>query len=61
MSEYWKQKVRTYFTRLDFNNDGVISKDDWVGMGIRFAKFEKADKQKAEHLEKEFDKVRCSK
>ncbi len=58
MSEYWKRKLRTYFTRLDFDKNGIISKDDWVGMGIRFAEFGKADKQKAEHLKEEFEKVR---
>ena len=58
MSEFWKRKVRKYFSTFDLDGDGVISKDDFVGMAITFANFEKADKQKAEHLKTQFENER---
>lgn len=58
MSEFWMRKMRTYFSKFDFDNDGVISRDDMANMAIRFANFEKADAQKAEHLKTLFDNVR---
>jgi Ca2+-binding EF-hand superfamily protein len=55
MSEFWKRKFRKFFSTIDFDRDGVVSKDDWVGLGIHFAKFGKPDKHKAEHLKTHFE------
>ena len=59
MSEFWKRKIRTYFYTFDLDKDGIMSRDDWVGMAIRFADFEKAEKQKADHLRIQFENVSC--
>jgi len=58
MSEFWKRKIRKYFSTFDFDRDGIISKDDWDKMPVQFANFENADKQKAEHLKTQFSSVR---
>lgn len=58
MSEFWKRKIRRYFAVWDLDSDGVISEKDFVGMATRFANFEKADKQKAEHLKSLIETVR---
>jgi Ca2+-binding EF-hand superfamily protein len=49
--------MRTYLFTFDLDKDGVISKADWVGMAIRFAQYENADKKKAEHLKTQFENV----
>ena len=33
MSEFWNRKLRTYFKKVDVNNDGFISKKDAEEMG----------------------------
>jgi len=58
MSEIWKRKLRTYFWIFDFDKDGVISKDHWVGMASRFFSFGLPDKEKAEQLKICFEQVR---
>ena len=58
MSEFFKRKARRYFSVFDLDRDGIISKNDFVGMAIRFAQVEKADKKKAENLKTEFETVR---
>ena len=57
MSEFWKRKARKYFSVFDLDGDGIIDKKDFIGMAIRFAQIENADKQKAEKLKTEFEKV----
>src|SRR6218665_3612452 len=58
MSEFWKRKIRRYFSTFDFDRDGVISKDDYLGMAIRYSKFGTEDQKKAEHLKTQFEDVR---
>lgn len=60
MSEFWKRKMRTCFSIFDYDDDGIITKNDLTEMAIQFANFEKANKQKAEHLKLEFENVRSS-
>lgn len=60
MSEFFKRKMRTFISLFDFDKDGVISKDDWDKFPVLFASFEKADKQKAEHLKTQYDNVSSS-
>lgn len=38
MSDFWKRKMRTYFKRIDFDGDGIITQKDFVGMADRFIK-----------------------
>jgi len=37
MSEFWLRKMRTYFDRVDFDQDGSITQKDFEGMAERFA------------------------
>jgi len=48
MSEFWLQKMRTYFDRIDFDKDGAITRADFEGMAKRFA--DKLDASKAKDL-----------
>src|SRR6218665_1399537 len=57
MSEFYKRKMRTYFSLFDFDKDGVLSREEWDQMPVLFANFENADKKKAEHLKTIFDNV----
>ena len=51
MSDFWQQKMRTYFQRIDFDHDGVITKKDFEGMADRFLKTGKFnDEKKANDL-----------
>ena len=50
MSEFWTRKMRTYFKRIDFDHDGVITKKDFEGMADRFIKTGKFDDKKAADL-----------
>lgn len=36
MTDIWNQKMRTYFKRVDFDGDGVITVKDFEGMAQRF-------------------------
>jgi len=60
MSEFWKRKVRTFFTLLDYDKDGVMSKDDWIRLESHCVKFHNASKEKEEDFRTKFEKVRCS-
>lgn len=33
---FWERKMRTYFARIDLNNDGKISKEDFEDMANKF-------------------------
>ena len=59
MSEFWKRKLKTYFSTFDHDKNGVISKAEWMGMAIGFAESEKADTQKADRIKTQFANVRC--
>merc|ERR1711988_1606272 len=48
MSDFWLQKMRTYFDRIDFDKDGAIARKDFEGMAERFS--EKLDATKAADL-----------
>merc|ERR1712018_481637 len=48
MSDFWLQKMRTYFDRIDFDKDGAITRKDFEGMAERFS--EKLDATKAADL-----------
>jgi len=48
MSDFWLQKMRTYFDRIDFDKDGAITRKDFEGMAARFA--DKLDSAKAQDL-----------
>jgi len=48
MSDFWLQKMRTYFDRIDFDKDGAITRADFEGMAKRFS--EKLDATKAADL-----------
>ena len=37
---FWERKMKTYFTRIDFDGDGNITKADFQGMGDRFVSAE---------------------
>jgi len=55
MSDFWLQKMRTYFDRIDFDKDGAITRKDFEGMAARFS--EKLDKGKADELTKNITAV----
>jgi len=38
MATFWEKKMRTYFSRIDLNADGQISKEDFTDMADRFIK-----------------------
>ncbi len=50
MGDLFMQKMKTYFTRIDFDKDGSITKKDFEGMGDRFIKHGKFDDAKAKDL-----------
>jgi len=58
MSEIWKRKVKKYFSSLDFNNDGIVSKKDFVELWIRFSMSEEGNNQKTQQLTAQFENVR---
>src|SRR6218665_1760451 len=57
MTDFWEQKVRTHFRKKDLNKDGVITRDEFLGLGKRFAEQEKFDPQQTKKLMKCFDAV----
>ena len=46
MSDFWLRKMRTYFTRIDFDKDGAITRNDFEAMAQRFIN---SGKLKSEH------------
>ena len=42
--------MKTYFQRIDFDQDGQITRKDFEGMASRFAETGKLDQQKATDL-----------
>lgn len=37
MADFWTRKIYTYFKRIDFDEDGVITQKDFVGMAEKFS------------------------
>ena len=50
MSDHWLRKMRTYFTRIDFDKDGSITRKDFEGMAARFISDGKLDAAKGKEL-----------
>lgn len=50
MSEFWARKMRTYFDRIDFDKDGVITRSDFEGMADRFIESERLDPGRGKEL-----------
>ncbi len=50
MSDFWKQKMRTYFQRIDFDKDGSITRMDFEGMAARFTEHSKLTGDAATNL-----------
>jgi Ca2+-binding EF-hand superfamily protein len=50
MSEFWTRKMRTYFTRIDFDKDGSITQKDFEAMATRFIESEKLDAKRGADL-----------
>jgi len=48
--EFWERKCRTYFSRLDLNDDGKLSKSDYEMLADRYQKLAKADELKAKQI-----------
>jgi len=57
MSDFWVRKMKTYFTRIDFDADGSITPRDFEGMADRFVQFEKLSKEKGDDLKKKLLQV----
>lgn len=47
MADRWTKKMQTYFTRIDFDHDGSLTRADFEGMAKRFGEKLDADKAKA--------------
>lgn len=52
MSDFWVKKMKTYFTRIDFDHDGAITKADFEGMAARFIETAKFTGDKAADVNK---------
>ena len=50
MSDFWLRKMRTYFTRIDFDKDGSITQKDFEAMAKRFIESEKLDAKRGQEL-----------
>jgi len=50
MSDFWLKKMRTYFSRIDFDKDGSITQKDFEAMAKRFIESEKLDAKRGEEL-----------
>lgn len=50
MADHWTKKMRTYFTRIDFDHDGSITRKDFEGMNERFKKAGNLDGDRAKAL-----------
>jgi len=57
MSDFWVKKMKTYFTRIDFDKDGSITQKDFEGMAKRFIESEKLDAKKGEDLKNKLIQV----
>lgn len=49
--------MRTHFKRLDFNKDGVLSREEFEGMAVRLGDLEKFDPVATETARKNLGEV----
>jgi Ca2+-binding EF-hand superfamily protein len=54
MSDFWARKIRTYFAKMDTNNDGFISKKDVEDMADSLADAEKSSPEQRKQLKQHF-------
>lgn len=57
MSDLWTRKMKTYFSRIDFDKDGTITKADFEGMGERFNKVEKLQGKAADLMKEKLVQI----
>lgn len=57
MTDLWNQKMRTYFKRVDFDGDGVITQKDFEGMANRFIEEGKLADDKAKELKEKITEL----
>ena len=57
MSDIWERKIRTFFHRLDFDNDGTLTRAEFWKFGDGIAEREKFDPKQKEVLKKYLDDV----
>jgi Ca2+-binding EF-hand superfamily protein len=57
MSDFWVHKMKTYFTRIDFDKDGSITQKDFEAMAERFIASEKLDAKRGAELKKKLLEV----
>jgi len=57
MSDFWVRKMRTYFTRIDFDKDGSITQKDFEAMAARFIESEKLDAKRGQDLKEKLLQV----
>lgn len=50
-SEFWEQKIRTYFARMDIDNDRHLTRDDFKRMAERFITEGNLPEEKGQQLE----------
>lgn len=60
MTEFWVRKMRTYFDRIDFDKDGVITRSDFEGMADRFIESERLDPGRGKELKDKLIQVKRS-
>jgi len=59
MSEFWTRKIRTYFNKVDINNDGFISKKDVEGSADTLADQENLSPEQRAKIKNHFVAVNC--
>jgi len=57
MSDIWIRKMRTVFRRFDFDNDGLVHRQDFVRMAERLGDLEKSNQKQKEISRQRFDEV----
>jgi Ca2+-binding EF-hand superfamily protein len=57
MADNYERKLRAQFRKKDFDNDGVISRKDFVGLAERFADEQKFNPQQKNAITKTFDQL----
>ena len=50
--------MRTYFTRIDFDKDGSITRKDFEAMGTRFVEADKLDDAAGQVIKTKLNEVR---
>jgi len=52
--EFWRQKMRTHFRRLDTNQDGVLTRKDFVDQADRYEHLDRQSKEKGRQMRAAF-------